>query len=96
MNVPVMYYVGLISNLVFLFLAIYGYFYILRKTKEKYLFLIFFAAAWLFSGLSYILLISGASANEWYITLIRIINYVFFLATMLSLIFELSRLRKAV
>ena len=95
MNVPVMYYVGLISNLVFLFLAIYGYFYILRKTRGKYLFLVFFAAAWLFSGLSYIFLISGASANQWYITLIRIINYVFFLATMLSLIVELSRLRKA-
>ena len=95
MNVPVMYYVGLISNLVFLFLAIYGYFYILRKTKEKYLFLIFFAAAWLFSGLSYILLISGASANQWYITLIRIVTYLFFLGTMMSVIVELSRLRRA-
>ena len=95
MNVPIMYYVGLISNLVFLFFGIFGYFYILRKTARKYLFLILFAGAWLFSGLSYTFLISGASADQWYITLIRIVSYVFFLGTFVSLTVELSRLRKA-
>jgi len=94
MNVPSMYYVGLISNIIFLFLGIFGYIYILRKTGVKYLFLILFAIAWLLSGLSYVFLISGASVNQWYITFIRIISYIFFLATILSVIVELSRLRK--
>jgi hypothetical protein len=96
MNAPVMYYVGLISNIIFLCLAIFGYSYIYGKTARKYLFLIYFAIAWLLSGLSYIFLISGTSADQWYMTLIRIISYIFFLATILSLIFELSRVKKLV
>ena len=95
MNVPIMYYVGLISNLIFLVLAIFGYFYISRKTMRRYLFLIPFASAWLFSGLSYIFLISGTTADQWYITLLRILTYLLFLCSIVSLIVELSRLRKA-
>ncbi len=94
MNVPVMYYVGLISNVIFLILAIFAYIYINRKATGRYLFLILFAFAWLFSGLSYVFLISGASANQWFMTVIRIISYIFFLATVLTLIVELSRTRK--
>ncbi len=90
-----MYYVGLISNLIFLLLGIFGYIYISRKTGAKYLFVITFAAAWLLSALSYVFLISGTSANEWFITLIRIVSYVFFLTTLVSLIVELSRLARA-
>jgi len=93
---PAMYYVGLISNLIFLLLGIFGYVYILRKTGEKYLFIILFTTAWLLSSISYVLLISGASADQWYITAVRIVSYVFFLATIVSLIIELSTLRKTV
>lgn len=96
MDVPTMYYVGLISNIVFLLLSIFGYVHILRKSGKKFLFIIWFTAAWLFSAISYILLISGASADEGYITALRIIGYVFFLATIVSLIIELSKLRKVV
>lgn len=95
MNVPAMYYVGLISNLVFLALSIFAYFYISGKTGSKYLFLIIFVVGWLFSALSYVFLIAGASADIWYITLIRIVFYITFLATIISLIIELSRSKKA-
>lgn len=94
MNAPVMYYVGLISNIIFLCLAIFGYINIYRKTAVKYSFFIYFAIAWLLSGLSYVFLISGASADQWYMTLIRIFSYIFFLATILSLIVELSKAKK--
>jgi hypothetical protein len=94
MNAPVMYYVGLISNVIFLCLAIFGYSYIYGKTAGKYLFLIYFAIAWLLSGVSYVFLIFGTSADQWYMTLIRIIGYLFFLMTILSLIFELSKAKK--
>jgi hypothetical protein len=93
--VPAMYYVGLIFNLIFLLLGIFGYLYILRKNGEKYLFIILFVISWLWYALSYVFLISGASSNEWYITVIRIVGYVFNVAALVSLIVELSRLRKA-
>jgi hypothetical protein len=91
MNVPAMYYVGLIANVIFLALSIFSYFYISRKTGVKYLFLIIFAVGWLFSALSYVFLVAGSSADIWYITVIRVVFYVTFLATIVSLIFELSR-----
>jgi hypothetical protein len=94
MNIPVMYFVGLISNLVFLVLSIWGYFYVVRKTGNKFLFIILFAAAWLVSALSYILLISGTPADVWYITCIRITNYILFLAATVSLIVELIRIKR--
>jgi hypothetical protein len=92
--VPAMYYVGLIFNLIFLLLGIFGYLYILRRNGEKYLFIILFVISWLWYALSYVFLISGAYSNEWYITVIRIIGYVFNVAALVSLIVELSRLRK--
>lgn len=95
MSVPYMYYVGLVSNLVFLLLSIFGYLYISNKTGKRYLFVILFAASWLVSGLSYVFLVSGTPADEWYITLIRIITYILFLNTIISLIVELARFKKA-
>ncbi len=91
MNVPAMYYAGLVSNSLFLILTIFGYFYIARQTGQKYLFLIFFMIAWFFSATSYGFLVAGTSADVWYITTIRIIFYVFFLAMVISMIVELGR-----
>ena len=91
MNVPLMYYVGLISNLVFLFLTAYGFFYINQRNGVRYPFLIYFALAWLCSGLSYVLLISGVATDDGYVTALRIVSYVFFLGTILSMIFVLLR-----
>jgi hypothetical protein len=93
--VPAMYYVGLIFNLIFLLFGIFGYLYILRRNGEKYLFIVLFVISWLWYALSYVFLICGASSNEWYITVIRIIGYVFNVAALVILIVELSRLRKA-
>ena len=94
MVVPTMYYVGLVSDIIFTLLGIFGYVYILRKTGTKYLFIILFTIAWLISTISYILLVSGASADESSVTVLRIIGYVFFLGTMVSLVVELSRSKK--
>ena len=91
MDVPMMYYVGCGSNWLFFILSLGTYFYIGRKTGKKLAFLPIFAAAWVTSAISYLLLIGGASAGEWYITLIRVITYVLFLSTLLTLIMELSR-----
>ena len=91
MNVPAMYYVGCGFNWLFVLLSLVAYFYIFSKTGKKFTFLPVFATAWLASAISYVLLISGASAGEWYITLIRIITYALFLATLSTLIVELSR-----
>ncbi len=95
MNIPAMYIVGLAANIIFLVLNIFGYFYIAGKTGYRHIFLIFFAAAWLLSAISYIFLISGVSSEEWYITLSRILSYVFFLATMISIMIELARMKKS-
>ncbi len=92
---PTMYYVGLVFNIVFIGLSVLAYLYILRKTGKKYSFTIWFAAAWLVSAISYGLLISGASANELRITALRIVSYAFFLTTLVSLITQLSKIRKS-
>lgn len=91
MDVPTMYYVGCGFNWLFLILSLGAYFYIGRKTGKKLAFLPILAAAWVTSAISYLLLIGGASAGEWYITLIRVITYVLFLSTLLTLTVELSR-----
>ncbi len=75
-------------------LSIIGYFYITRKTGIKFVFWLFFAAAWFFSLVSYIILIFGAPADAWYITLIRVLNYIFHTATIISLFVELVKLKK--
>jgi len=95
MNVPAMYYVGCGFNWLFVLLSVGGYFYILSKTNNKWAFILTFAAAWILSGLSYILLINGVSSSEWYITLLRVIAYIFFLATLLTLTIELVRFRNS-
>ncbi|MFC1995614.1 hypothetical protein ACFLVM_01900 [Chloroflexota bacterium] len=91
MSVPAMYYVGCGFNWLFVLLSLGAYFYILSKTGRKLAFLPIFAAGWAVAAISYLLLIGGAAAGEWYITLIRITVYMLFLATLLTLIVELSR-----
>jgi hypothetical protein len=89
-----MYIVGAAFNLVFLILSIAGYFYIARRTGNKFIFWLLFAAAWFFSFLSYIFLLTGTPSDMWYITLIRIITYIFFLATIISLFVELIKAKR--
>ena len=93
MEVPAMYYVGCGFDWLLVLLSLGAYFYIRSKTGNKFVFLPIFAAAWAAGGISYVLLIGGASAGEWYITVIRVISYVLFVATLLTLIVELSRRR---
>ena len=94
MDVPAMYYVGLGFNLLFLLISIGGYFYIMNKTGKKWSFILLFASAWTVSGLSYIFLINGVSSGEWYITLLRVITYILFLAMLLVLIRDLVKYGK--
>jgi len=94
MTVPAMYYVGCGFNWLFVLMSIVGYFYILKNIGEKWSFLLLFAAAWMVSGLSYIFLINGVPSNEWYITLLRTITYVLFLAMILTAIVELMKFGK--
>lgn len=89
-----MYYVGGIFNLVFLVLSIAGYYYVARKTGNKLMFWLLFACAWLFSCISYVFLIYGAPSGAWYITLIRILTYLFFLGTIISMFIALAKFRK--
>ena len=96
MSVPAMYYVGCGFNWFFLLLTLGGYFYILRKTGKKWVFMLIFAAVWMVMGISYVFLVSGVSSGEWYITLIRVIGYVLFLAMILTSIVELTKLGKRV
>ena len=94
MSVPAMYYVGCGFDWFFVLLTLGGYFYILRKTGRKWAFMLIFAAMWVVMGLSYVFLIGGVPSDEWYITLIRIIGYVLFLAMILSMIIELTKFGK--
>lgn len=94
MNVPAMNYIGCGFNWLFVLLCLGGYFYILSKTGKKWVFMIIFAAAWFVSAISYIYLIVGVAAGEWYITLLRTITYVLFLATILTAIAELLKSKK--
>jgi hypothetical protein len=94
MNIPAMYIVGLTANLIFLVLTIFSYFYLINKTGYRHMFLIFFTVAWILSALSSVYLISGINSDEWYITLCRIISYLFFLATVISVTVELARLKR--
>ena len=89
-----MNYIGCGFNWIFVLLCLGGYFYILSKTGKKWVFMLIFAAAWFVSAISYIYLIAGVAAGEWYITLLRTITYVLFLATILTAIAELVKLRK--
>ena len=94
MSVPIVDYIGLGFNWLFVLLCIGGYFYVLSKTGRKWAFLLIFSAGWVVFGVSYIFLIGGASSNEWYITLLRTIGYVLFLAMILTSIAELVKLKK--
>ena len=94
MSVPAMYYVGCGFDWFFVLLTLGGYFYILRKTGKKWVFMLIFAAMWVVMGLSYVFLLSGVSSGEWYITFIRIIGYVLFLVMILSMIVELTKFGK--
>jgi hypothetical protein len=94
MSIPAMNYIGCGFNWLFVLLCLGGYFCVLRKTGKKWIFLLIFAAAWLVSGISYIYLIVGVAAGEWYITLIRTVTYVLFLATIFTAIAELRKLGK--
>jgi len=89
-----MNYIGCGFNWLFVLLCLGGYFYILNKTGKKWVFMLIFASAWFVSAISYIYLIIGVAAGEWYITLLRTITYVLFLATILTAISELLKLRK--
>jgi hypothetical protein len=89
-----MNYIGCGFNWLFVLLCLGGYFCVLSKTGKKWIFLLIFAAAWFVSGISYIYLIVGVAAGEWYITLIRTVTYVLFLATILTAIAELRKLGK--
>jgi hypothetical protein len=94
MNVPAMDYIGLGFNCLFVLLCLGGYFYILSRTGRKWAFLLIFASAWFVSAISYIFLIAGVAAGEWYITLLRTALYVLFLATILTAITELKKAGK--
>ncbi|MCJ7515610.1 MAG: hypothetical protein MUO89_06555 [Dehalococcoidia bacterium] len=94
MSVPAMNYIGCGFNWFFVLLCLGGYFYILSKTGKKWVFLLVFSATWLVMGISYVFLINGVAAGEWYITLVRTIGYVLFMATILTAIAELLKLGK--
>jgi hypothetical protein len=89
MSVPAMNYIGFSFNCLFVLLCLGGYFCVLSKTGKKWTFLLIFASAWFVSAISYIFLIAGVAAGEWYITMLRTILYVLFLATILTAIAEL-------
>jgi hypothetical protein len=93
MSIPAMYIVGLAFNVVFLALCLFGYFFLNKKTSQKWNFIAIFACAWLVSALSYALLILGMHPDETYITFIRLVSYVLFLATIVSLIIELVKIK---
>ena len=95
MNVPAMNYIGCGFNWLFVLLILGGYFYILRKTGKKWVFMLIFASAWFVSATSYVFLIFGVAAGEWYITLLRTITYVLFLSMILTAIAELVKLGKS-
>jgi len=84
-------YVGCGFDWFFVLLSTGAYFYALSKTGKKWFFLLIFATGWIFFGVSYLLLIGGVSAGEWYITLIRTIGYALFTAMLFSLIVELTK-----
>ncbi len=94
MGVPAMNYIGCGFNWLFVLLCLGGYFCVLSKTGKKWIFMLIFTAAWFVSGISYIYLIVGVAAGEWYITLMRTVTYVLFLATILTAIVELRKLGK--
>ena len=94
MNVPAMNYIGLGFNCLFVLLCLGGYFYVLSKTDKRWVFLLIFASAWFVSAISYVFLIAGIAAGEWYITLLRTILYILFLATIVTAIAELMKVDK--
>ena len=93
MNIPAMYIVGLLFNLVFAVLCLFGYFFINSRTSRKWNFIIIFLCAWLVSALSYILLIYGMHAEALVITVVRLVSYLLFLAMVAVMIVELLKLK---
>lgn len=91
MDVPAMHYVGCGFNWLFVLVSLGGYLYIMNKTAIRWNFLLVFATAWAISGFSYIFLINGVEAGEWYITLLRVITYILFLATLITSFAEIIK-----
>jgi len=89
-----MYFIGGAFNLAFFILSIIGYFYIARRTGNKFIFWLLLASAWLVSFISYIFLIFGSPSDVWYMTLIRTVTYLLFLATIINMFLELGRFKK--
>jgi hypothetical protein len=80
-----MYYVNVSFAWILVLLSLTGYFYVLKKKGEKWAFWLVFAAAYVMFGTSHALVLAGTSANEWYMTFLRVLGYVLMVGALLVL-----------
>ncbi len=85
MNTPIIYYVNLGFAWLLVFMSIWGYTTILRHTRQKMIFWLFFGIAWMLLGISHIFTIGGTATGVWYMMALRIGGYVFMVISILSL-----------
>lgn len=85
MSQPAMYYVNVCFAWILVVLSISGYFYVSKKIGEKLVFWPIFAASYVVFGISHTLILTGTSADEWYMTLLRVLGYVLMTSSLITL-----------
>ena len=91
MYIPPTYYINLGFAWLIVLLAIFGYFYTSRKAKGNWPFWLLVAAGWAMFGISHVVTIAGASTEGWYMTLLRVLGYIFNIAALVSLALEAKK-----
>ena len=89
MGTPAIYFVNLGFAWFLVLMSIWGYTTILRHTRQKMFFWLFFGIAWMLLGISHILTIEGTSSSAWYMMALRIGGYVFMVISALSLMMHI-------
>jgi hypothetical protein len=88
MPVPPMYIVNCTVSWFIVVLSVAAFFYVRRKTGQGWVFWPLRAVSWIMFAASHSMLLAGVSANEWYLTLLRILGYAFQVGALFNLIIE--------
>jgi hypothetical protein len=91
MSSPLAYYINIGFAWFLVLMSVWGYATILRKTRQRMKFWIFFGLAWLLFGVSHILTLYGIPAGVWYLMTVRIAGYVMMAISVLNLMIQIVK-----
>lgn len=83
-----MYVVNCVVSWIIVIVAVTAYYYIRRKTGQRWLFWPLLAAGYTFFAVTHSLILAGVSSGEPYMTVLRILGYAFVLGALAHLIVD--------